>query len=78
MPKVTLTEAQREQEAIESMIRKYAGAMRMSIPQAAQKAGIPYTTLYKRLHDPDTFSRREMKRLCKVLKIPDEEKVIFL
>lgn len=78
MPKVTLTETQREQEAIESMIRKYAGAMRMSIPQAAQKAGIPYTTLYKRLHDPDTFSRREMKRLCKVLKIPDEEKVIFL
>lgn len=78
MPKVILTEHQRDKEAVESVIRKYAGAQCMSIPQLAKKAQIVECQLYSRLKDPDMFRRGELKRICKVLHIPDEERRILL
>lgn len=73
MPKV-LTERQRDQESVESIIKQYAGAMRMTIPTLAKKAGMPYSTIYARLRDPDTFRRNELRSICRVLKIPEEKR----
>ncbi|MFR3391116.1 MAG: helix-turn-helix domain-containing protein [[Clostridium] scindens] len=70
MPRVVLTESQRDREAVESLIKKHAGAMRLTMPMLAKRIGMPSATLYKRLHDPDTFRRGEMKRICKALKMP--------
>lgn len=74
MPKVMLTETDRDKENFERTIRKYAGANLLSMPQVAKLAKIPYQTLYKRMLDPDSFRRGEMRRLFKVLKIPPEER----
>lgn len=78
MPKVTLTEYQRDQETVESIIRKYAGAQRISLPTLAKKIPIAECQIYKRLNYPDTFRRGELKRICKILHIPDEEKLMLL
>ena len=77
MPKV-LNEFQRDQEWVESIIKKYAGSQRKTLPQIAKSAGIPYSTLYKRIREPDKFQRGELRRLCKALKIPDAEKAMLL
>jgi len=69
MPRVVLTESERDREAVESLIKKHAGAMRLTM-----RIGMPSATLYKRLHDPDTFRRGEMRRICKALKIPEDER----
>jgi len=74
MPKVVLTEYQRDREVVESVIKQYAGSLRITIPEVAKRARMPESTLYKRIYDPDTFRRGELKRICKVLKIPEEEK----
>lgn len=44
------------------------------MPMLAKRIGMPSATLYKRLHEPDTFRRGEMKRICKALKIPEDER----
>lgn len=74
MPKVTLTESQREQELLESTIKKYAGAALLSTAELAKRASIPTRTLYKRLNQPRTFTLGELKRVCDTLKIPEEER----
>ena len=74
MPRVVLNESQRDKEAVESLIKKHAGAMRLTMPMLAKRIGMPSATLYKRLHEPDTFRRGEMKRICKALKIPEDER----
>lgn len=74
MPKVRLTEAQREQELFESVIKKYAGAVLMSTAEIAKRAGMPTRTLYKRLNQPRTFTLDELKRICNTLKIPEDER----
>lgn len=78
MPKVILTEQQRDQETVENIIRKYAGAQRISLPTLAKKIPISESQIYKRLNYPDTFIRWELKRICKILHIPDEEKLLLL
>lgn len=78
MPKVTLSEHQRDKEAVESVIRKYAGAQCMSIPKLAKKAQIAECQIYNRLKDPDMFRRGELRRICKILHIPDDERRILL
>jgi len=74
MPKVTLTESQREQELFETTIMKYAGAALMSTAELAKRARMPTRTLYKRLNQPRTFTLDELKRVCNTLKIPEEER----
>lgn len=49
-------------------------AVKILTPMLAKRIGMPSATLYKRLHEPDTFRRGEMKRICKALKIPEDER----
>ena len=41
MPRVVLTESQRDKEAVESLIKKHAGAMRLTMPMLAKRIGMP-------------------------------------
>jgi len=78
MPKVILSEAQRDQEAIEKLIKKYAGAENLTLPKVAKLVGMPATTFYKRINHPETSSLGELRRICRVLKIPEEERRVIL
>ena len=45
MPRVVLTESERDREAVESLIKKHAGAMRLTMPMLAKRIGMPSATL---------------------------------
>ena len=55
------------------LLRRYAGKQGKSLPEMRQALGLSRNTMYKRLRDPDSFSRGELKRLGAALEIPDEE-----
>lgn len=42
--------------------------------KTAELTGIPVSTLYARLKNPDDFSVRELRDVFRVLKIPEKEK----
>lgn len=46
----------------------------MKKQELAEKSCIPYSTLMKRFNYPDTFTRGELRRVCKALKIPREDR----
>lgn len=73
MPKV-LTESQKDKENVQSVICEFAGKALLEIPEVAKRCGIPKTTFYARMREPDTFRRWELKAVCKVLKIPEERR----
>ena len=55
------------------LLRRYAAKQHKKPPELYRDLGVSRNTMYKRLRDPDTFSRGELKRLGAVLEIPDEE-----
>lgn len=62
----------RTEDLLDLLIR-YAGKQGKSLPEMRQALGISRNTMYKRIRDPDSFSRGELKRLGAALEIPDEE-----
>ena len=60
-------------EGLLDLLRRYAEKQGKRIPEMCQAMGISRNTMYKRLRDPDSFSRGELKRLGAILEIPDEE-----
>lgn len=77
MPKVLLIN-QKDTETVQSIICEFAGKALLDMPEVAKRCGIPRTTFYARLREPDTFRRRELKAICKVLKIPKERRCELL
>lgn len=73
MPKVLLGN-QKDTETVQSVICEFAGKALLDMPEVAKRCGIPRTTFYARLREPDTFRRWELKAVCKVLKIPIERR----
>lgn len=51
----------------------YAGALGLEGDALAVKVGIPKTTLWRRLKDPDKFTRSELEHIRVRLGIPVEE-----
>lgn len=60
-------------EGLLDLLRRYAGKQGKSLPEMRQALGLSRNTMYKRLRDPDSFSRGELKKLGAILEIPDEE-----
>lgn len=73
MPKVLLGD-QKDAQAAQSVICEFAGKALLDMPEVAKRCGIPKSTFYARMREPDTFRRWELKALCKVLKIPEERR----
>lgn len=46
--------------------------------QLAEQAGIPYTTLWRRLQDPDTLTVGQLKAIIKTISLPSEAVLSFL
>lgn len=73
MPKVRNAEeeARREMNAI---IKYYMALQLMDLKVLSMKAVIPYSTLTKRMRNPDTFTRAELRRVCSVLHVRMEDR----
>lgn len=46
--------------------------------QLAEQTGIPYTTLWRRLQDPDTLTVGQLKAIIKTITLPPEAVLSFL
>ena len=55
------------------LLSRYAERQGKKLPEMRQDLGLSRNTMYKRIRDPDSFSRGELKRLGAILEIPDEE-----
>lgn len=64
---------QQRTKGLLDLLRRYAERQGKKLPEMRQDLGISRNTMYKRLRDPDSFSRGELKRLGAILEIPDEE-----
>ena len=64
---------QQRTKGLLDLLRRYAERQGKKLPEVRQDLGISRNTMYKRLRDPDSFSRGELKRLGAILEIPDEE-----
>ena len=74
MPKVYLTKDDKLDEDFRRLIR--VGMARQGIDtqkELARKMRCSDETMSYRLRNPDSFSRRELRHICKILKIAPEE-----
>lgn len=60
------------------MIESYMTMAGIKKVELASKTVIPYSTLAYRFRNPDSFTRAELRRICKVLKIPRESRGILV
>lgn len=73
MPRVRNTEEEAKREMV-AIINYYMTLQLMDKKVLSAKAVIPYSTLNKRLQNPDTFTRAELRRLCSALHIRSEDR----
>lgn len=62
----------------EEEIRHRGKLLHMEIKDIARRASITQPTLYRKLKNPDLFTRAELQRLAKTLNISKEERGILL
>lgn len=74
MPVIKISTEEKENRETIAKLETYMIMAGIKKPELAKKALIPYSTLSKRFNEPDTFSRAELRRICKVLKIPREDR----
>lgn len=80
MPKVYLTQAQRDRadaEKADDMLRVMVAAWKLktgkTIDALAQQIGVSNQTLYRRIHSPEDFSIKELRRLATAIGLTKEQ-----
>ena len=73
MPKVRNAEEEARREML-AILRYYMQLHLMDMQILSAKAVIPYSTLTKRMRNPDTFTRAELRRVCCALHVRAEDK----
>lgn len=64
---------QKRTEALMDLLRRYAAKQHKKLPELHPVIGVSRNTMYKRIRQPDSFTRGELKALGAALEIPDEE-----
>ena len=78
MPALKVSEEERASREAIAKIESYMALEKIKKPELAKRAYINYTTLAYKFRNPDAFTRAELRRICKVLKIPKEERGILI
>jgi len=73
MPKVRQTDSQAKDDLVRGYLAKAQEIQHMSDEQVASKIHCNRTTYQRKKKRPATFTLGELRRLCEVLKITDEE-----
>lgn len=78
MPALKVSEEERASREAIAKIESYMALEKIKKPELAKRAYINYTTLAYKFRNPDAFTRAELRRICKVLKVPREERGILI
>ena len=74
MPKVFLTDRQKQNDVIIKILYKNMGANGMNQRvQLADRLKMNRTTMNNRFNNPEKFTISELRKIIKLLKIPEEE-----
>lgn len=74
-PLGTMTEAN---ERLREEIRHRGRLVGLDTRSLAKRIGMPESTLYNKLRNPNTFTRGDFMKLAAVFKLSEEERGIFL
>lgn len=75
MPKTKLGDRVKAMDSIAKIVRMYLAADEMTVKECGGKAGIYFTTLYRRLKRPDDLTIGELIALKKTLGIPEDDSI---
>lgn len=74
MPRVYLTETDKQDADFEKIIRQHMGYELLTITALASQIDMPRETLSRKLKNPDRFSRRELRMICRRLHVSEDLK----
>lgn len=74
VPAIKISTEEKENRETIAKLETYMVMTGIKKPELAKKTLIPYSTLTKRFNEPDTFTRGELRRVCKALRIPREDR----
>lgn len=69
MPKTRLDKDNR----LQHLIRRYMFEADMAVPALARRMNLSEATMYTRMRDTDGFKVSELKKLRRIIRIPEEE-----
>lgn len=79
MPRIRqYNEEYAKSDFIKAIKRAQVDADIANIKQLAELVNIPYTTLWRRLQDPDTLTVGQLKTIIKTIPIPPKTVLAFL
>jgi len=74
LPRLKVNESELRCRKLRGCIKNAQEIQGINTVKTAELTGIPVSTLYARLKNPDDFSVRELRDVFRVLKIPEKEK----
>ena len=74
MPALKVSTEEKENRETIAKLESYMTLAGIKKIELSKKTLIPYSTLAMRFRNPDTFTRSELRRVCKVLGIPREDR----
>lgn len=78
MPKLKETAEQRKDNLVRAYIAKNMALYSLTDEVIAVKLMCTKRTFQNKKKHPGTFTLRELRKLCTVIKLTDEEKVLFM
>lgn len=69
---------EKKNELLVRKIRGFLGESGYTKPELAACLGFSYTTLLNKMREPDTFTYRELRELFRLMKLPEEQKLLLL
>jgi ribosome-binding protein aMBF1 (putative translation factor) len=78
MPRVKPSQFEERNRVARSVIAKYVELRAVSNNDLAKHLAVSVSTICKRRRSPETFTLWELRILCDYLKIPLEERALFL
>lgn len=74
MPKLKISDRERQNRILLAIIESGKTMTAIDTQKLSKLTGIPPSTLYQRLSQPDNIRISELREILRVLKITDEEK----
>lgn len=78
MPKLKISKTEERNRIARSVISKYMELNAVNDEQLSKKLPFTRKTLQNKRKRPETFTVLELRALCDTLKIPEEERWLFL
>lgn len=77
MPRLTVSKDEEMNRTLRGSIKYAQECQGMDVCKLSKLTGIPKSTLYRKIRNPDCFTVRELRTVFKVLKYGEEDKARF-